>query len=124
MTVLACAGALMVAPGCSKRETRTVEQVQRSYAQSMVAGLDFGLQGRVRAKAYDELTFRLMDVSIDAGDAGLIHADYADILVDVDANTISLRLEGVLTASAAGGGMTETDSLTTEPVRLDVDVVP
>ncbi len=115
---------MVVLGGCGKRETRTVEQVQQSYAESMVKGLDFGLQGRVTAKAYDQVTYRLADVSIDAGDAGIIHADYGDIVVDAVKDTVSLRLQGVVIASTKTGAMTEQKELVTAPVALHVDVVP
>jgi hypothetical protein len=122
MVGLVCAlGAL--AGGCSKRETQTVEQVQRMFAENMVQGIDFGLAGRVRARAYDEQTFRLLDVSIDAGESGIIHADYAEILVDTVKDTVSLRLRGVVSASKETGAMTETESLVTDPVPLRVDAV-
>ena len=120
--VIACAS--VVIAGCEKRETRTVDQVQRTFAEGMVKGIDFGLSGRVKARAYDDQTFRLMDVSIDAGDDGIIHADYADIVVNVTEDTISLRLEGVVSASKVTGEMTETKSLVTAPVALHVDVIP
>jgi len=115
-------GLLVGVPSCG-RDTETLASVKARYAQRFVEGIEFGTAGYVSAGSYDRATFRLADVRIDAGRDALMHADYAEILVDPARDTIQLRLEGVVGADAATGVLTERGLIITDPIKVGVNIV-
>ena len=110
--------------GCDAGSVCTADEVKRDYASRFVEGIDFGLSGSIKAASYDAVSLTLHDVRIEDGIDHLYHADTADILIDTDKNTIALELVGVTGADAELGGLFQTSTVTTSPVRLSFDVVP
>jgi hypothetical protein len=97
---------------------------QRRYAERFRTGVELAPTGRVWARSYDRDTLRLADVRVDAGAEHMLHADFADILVDPASDTIRLRLAGVISADTESESLRELAELTTEAIPLGVDVVP
>lgn len=108
---------------CEEPASRSVESVKAEYAQRFVDGLEFGQSGRIKAGSFDPKTFILSDVSVDDGPDRLYHADYAEMHVSADADTLVLEFIGITGADPAHG-LTETPVATTAPVQLPFDVTP
>lgn len=119
--------------GCSEKPVqKTVIEIKRDYAARLVAGMEFGESGRIKASSFDDRTYILHRVTIDS-DTSLASAERAEILVDVDNDTLRLRLFNVVGADAgddtadggggSGGGIGETAEITTEPMKLGVDAI-
>jgi hypothetical protein len=90
-------GAVFAAGGCEGRETRTVGEVKRSFAEAAVAGdAPAGGLGTIAASSHRDRWSRLLDVEVRLGDAFWLRADSADLIVDADADTMRVRFNGVL----------------------------
>ncbi len=120
--------------GCESREQRTVGQVQREFAEAAVNGGAEAALGTLRAVSYEEIGYRLRDVTVEFGDAFVMHAESADILVEPATDTMRIKFNGVLWAAVeregeeegAGGGdgrLRYEAVRTTEAWDLGVDVV-
>ncbi len=128
MAVASFAAAAAVG-GCSKKPVqKTVIEIKREYAARLVEGMEFGASGRLKASSFDDRTYILHRVTIDS-DTSLASAERAEILVDVEADTLRLRLFNVVGADAGddaadgGGRIGETAEVTTEPMQLGVDAI-
>lgn len=139
--VMALCAAACAITGCSKKqpEQRTVLEIKRDYAQKFVEGMAYGGSGRIKAASFDDRTFVLRRVTID-GEAQIISADRAEIIVDVTSDTIRLRLFDVIGADTGdprtddgsagapggddGGVIGEAAVVTTAPIKLSFDAVP
>lgn len=71
----------------------------------------------VRAERADPNTLILSNLTIERNDT-LIHADEAEIIVDPKSKSISLRLQGVVGASAESGGVISLDELKSGSFRI------
>lgn len=121
-------GLALIAPavlgGCGERETRTVDEVKADYAARFVRGIDFGLAGRIKAASFDPKTYVLSDVRIDGSPDQIYHADFAEMHVSAQDDTMVLEFITIVGADAAQGGLTETPMTSTAPIHLPFDVVP
>jgi len=93
------------------------------YANMFVEGVDFGLSGRIKARAFDPETKDLLDVRIEEIDSRILHANRGELIVDTRADTISLRLIGVTSADVETGMLMTVPMFLTEAIDLDVDVI-
>ena len=110
--------------GCNEQETKTVDEVKAEYALRFVEGIDFGLAGRIKAESFDPKTHVLSDVQIDDSPDRIYHADFAEMHVSPDQDTIVLEFISITGADAARGGITQTPVTSTPPIHLPFDVVP
>lgn len=110
--------------GCgSKHEPMTAQQVRAKYAQHFVDGVDYGLSGRIKARAIDPETNDLLDVTIEEIDKRMLHADRGELIVDSRANTLSIRLVGVTSADIESGVLDTSPMYLTEAIELGFDVI-
>lgn len=119
---LACIASLPLVGCADSGEAQTVEQVRQRYAEQFVSGMDYGLSGRIKARAIDPATNDLLDVSIEEIDKRILHADRGEIIVDPVANTISIRLIGVTSADVESGVLDTAPMYLTEAIKLGYDV--
>ena len=110
--------------GCGGAESRTAEEVKRDFAERLVEGMAFGLEGDVKAAGFDPVTYRLAEVRIDNGPDRIYHAEYAEIVVDPITDTVALRLRAVVGADAENGGLVEKRDILTTPVKAGFDITP
>lgn len=131
MAMAAIGAAVGGVGACSKKPVqKTVIEIKREYAARLVEGMEFGESGRLKASSFDDRTYILHRVTIDS-DTSLASAERAEILVDVEADTLRLRLFNVVGTDAGddaadgggGGGIGETAEVTTEPMKLGVDAI-
>jgi len=111
------------APGCSDGKARTEAEAKREFAQRIVDG-GFVKMTDVTAKAYDPVTYDLIDVEI-SDRTRIIRAARAEVLISRANDTVSLRLIDVVAADSTPGveGIVSMASLTTDPVKLGFDVL-
>ncbi|TVQ32567.1 MAG: hypothetical protein EA376_05330 [Phycisphaeraceae bacterium] len=107
--------------GCERRRTMTAEELKQEYAAMILEG---GSQRFtvVKAGSYDPETYDLLDVRIEDGKR-MIHAERAEILVDVESGSISLRLIDVVGTHTEGGELISIPGFTTERIKLRNRVV-
>lgn len=121
--MIALLGAGSIA-GCSKKpETRTVMQIKRDYAAKLIEGMTFGESGKIKAASFDDRTLVLKTLTIDS-DTQLMTAERAEMIVDPGADTLRLRLYGVVGAGTESPGIAERAEITTQPIELGFDAVP
>ena len=119
-----CALALLV-PLCScgeRQEPQTVAQVRETYSQYFLDGVDYGLSGRIKARAVDPVTKDLLDVTIEEIGARILHAERGEILVNAGTDTISIRLVGVVSADTESGELGTKPMFLTKEIALGFDV--
>jgi hypothetical protein len=126
---LVCAalvGAALLLPACGKGKPKMpVREVKLHYISMFKQGAAFGDSGTIKARDYDRSNLDMIDVSIDDGEM-MMHADRAQLIVDVEKDTIAIRLIGV-TMSDAGpqGGVFENPIFEpTTAMALEFDAVP
>ena len=102
--------------GCS--EARTAEEIKRNYALKILEGFSVGFSD-VRAERADPTTYRLYDLTVRSGDQ-LIHAESADILVNVKSGSVALSLKGVTGADAEAGNIFTLGDVRTDAFRIAV----
>jgi len=118
--MLVAIGALCLS-GCERPRTMTVEELKQEYAAMILEG---GSQRFtvIKAGGYDPATYDLLDVRVEDG-TRMIHAERAEILVDVDSGSISLRLIDVVGTNTKNGELISLPGLTTERIKLRNRVV-
>jgi len=110
--------------GCGgSGEERTAADVRTMYADMFIEGVDFGLSGRITARAIDPITKNLLDVNIEEINSKILHANRGELIVDTNADTISIRLVGVTSADTESGVLTTVPMFLTEAIELDFDVI-
>lgn len=116
--------AALSAAGCDRQPDRTALDVKRDYATRISEGMEFGLSGTIRAGRVDPATYELFDVRLEDADRRILHADRAEVIVNPNANTVMLRLFGVVSADSETGQLTEIAGLSTDEVKLGFNVRP
>lgn len=117
-------GALCLAmAGCGGGKPRTEAQAKREFAQQIVDG-GFVKMTDVSARAYDPVTFDLIDVEISDSNR-IIRAARAEVLISRELDTVSLRLIDVVAADSTPGveGIVSMATLTTDPIKLGYEVI-
>ena len=107
---------------CGDSSHKTADQVRAHYAARFLEGMDYGLSGRISARAIDPATNDLLDVSIEEIDASILHASRGEIIVNTEDNTISIRLIGVTSADVETGVLASVPMYVTEAIELGYDV--
>jgi len=113
-----CAGCLQ---GCEQRRPMTVEELKLEYAAMILKGASQGFTV-IKAGSYDPETLDLLDVRIEDG-TRIVHAKRAEILVDPESESISLRLIDIVGTHTKDGELISLPGLTTERIRLRSRVV-
>ena len=125
-----CCGALVLmsvlTAGCERvlpmGEQRAASQVHQEWVEALLEGLQFGTSGVARAAGYEQRTRELKDVAIDRGDL-IMTAERGIILIDSNADTVSLKLFEVRGVDAEAGEMSAWGEMVLGPVDVGVDVV-
>ncbi len=125
-------GALLLGTlsGCDSRPQQSARDVKTAFAvRARDNEIPFGTSGTLKAGRIDLKTLQLLDVRFDNGDALLMHAERAEIIVSVEKDTMMLRFFNVLAVmpeseDGAGDGMIREEAvLASSPWKLDIDVV-
>lgn len=120
---VAVVGVPLALIGCGeKTPIQTVSQVQQEYAERFLQGMMLGSGGMVKAEGFDAQAGELVSISVDLGEAGLMHAKRARIVIDTDERTMRLRLTAV-TLMPVGGVMETKPEIWTDAIRLSGRVV-
>lgn len=122
-------GPLLVLPvlvGCSQ-EQQTVTEIKRAFAMRAMAGeVEVGSSGRMAAGDVNRSNFELLDVRFDIGGSDsqelLMHAERAEIVINVKDDTMLIRFHNV-TAATTDGGLTEQPVMVTSAWPLRVDAI-
>ena len=110
--------------GCGESsEAMTASEVRQRYAQRFLEGVDYGLSGRITARAIDPDTNDLLDVNIEEVDKRILHADRGELIIDTRTDTLSIRLVGVTSADTETGLLDTKPMVLTEAIDLGFDVV-
>ena len=116
---------VVAAPGCSEgRERVGVEKYRREFvARVQAGGVQIGGAGSMTVERVDPITLDLYGVSIDGGDVGgMVYAERAQVVLDAEADTMSLRLFEV-TGALEGEGLMTSPTLVMEAWPVGVDLV-
>lgn len=116
MVVVFVVGVMGVA-GCSG-EPMASGDIRDRYAMAFVDGFWVGYKF-IQASEYDPVTGDLIDVRVEDG-TRIIHADRAQILIDETAQTVALRLVGIVGADPETGSLIEIPEFTTEPGKIKI----
>lgn len=121
--IIAACGTLALLSGCGKsREPMSAAEVRTMYGEYFVYGIDYGLHGRIKARAIDPQTGDLLDVQIEEIDKRILHADRGEIVVNAATDSLTIRLVGVTAADIETGQLTTAPMFLTEEIPLDFDV--
>jgi hypothetical protein len=104
--------------GC-EGESTVASDIEDRYVMAFLDGFWVGYKF-IRANDFDPVTMELIDVRIEDG-SSIIHADRAEILIDTESKTVSLRLYGIVGADPKTGSLIEIPEFTTEPKKIKVE---
>lgn len=124
--VLIAIASLVPLVGCDQigTETRTAYQLKKDYVDAFMRGIEFGLTGYVKAEDWNSRSLDLIGLTLETNDGLLLHAERAEIVINVHRDTLALNLFDVTSADPISGELTTRSSVITPEIELGVDAVP
>ncbi|MEM8835828.1 MAG: hypothetical protein AAGD00_08410 [Planctomycetota bacterium] len=112
--------------GCDRigTEQRTAYQLKKDYVDSFMRGIEFGLNGYVKAQDWDSRSLDLIGLTLETNEGMLLRAERAEIVINVHRDTLALNLFEVTSADPVSGELTTRSSVITPEITLGVDAIP